>query len=697
MIQHDYKDNVQEVSGEIETTGFNIEVNESMFQMLTSNVYNDTILAVMREWSTNACDACIAADKQVNFDVHLPTLEEPLFSVRDYGTGLCPEDIVGLFSNLGASTKRNSNAYNGTLGIGRMAGLAVADGFTVESFYNGMHYTYVISMQKGVPVTMNLGNQPTEEANGLKLSVAVEPEDVKHYVEKASKLYKYFDYKPNINLDIDMELDISEHISSDWFIMKTDSNSYYNRSNYVVMSQVLYEIPSNSAINNHDFQKLVIKAEPGAVTFNPGRESLSLNKQTIDYLNSAFNKIKDEYLKAADTAMSLTTNDKELMETYDQLYQKAPYHIGTKLDPMPYMSNTLQLFADPYGTGFSAYHRMHLTSNFLSDCSNLLTLSYKTSYHKTSKEMKAEEAKSWKEFFKADHVIVDLKTKFKAALNEHYARKPLVIWQRQTGEDLELAVTKAKDYLDTMGIPYKLASQLVTQLDTATVSKNLAPREGFYAAVIDIYGNVSKHEQMTDYKTDQYLYVKLKHSTPILMDESISFNAYLFAYRVLARNISDIPLIKGVAKKYQDVVDDLDNWVDFESYIKDKVTSMSFQIPFDQDVPIPNQKIINSNVLELYPKELQDYYQELTDYHNFRANDKTLQPVEKDVMETIGASFETYQPTKEVDLEYLEVTYPESYPLLTTHTWGYCDTLKPELVARLAHLEKFYAIHSSNK
>ena len=116
MIQQEYKNNVAEVHGDIETTGFSIEINESMFQMLTSNVYNDPILAVMREWSTNACDACIEADKEVNFDVHLPTIEETYFSVRDYGTGLSPEDIVGLFSNLGASTKRNSSQLNGTLG-----------------------------------------------------------------------------------------------------------------------------------------------------------------------------------------------------------------------------------------------------------------------------------------------------------------------------------------------------------------------------------------------------------------------------------------------------------------------------------------------------------------------------------------------------------------------------------------------------
>jgi len=116
MIQQEYKNNVTDMSGEITTTGFTIEANASVYAMLTQNVYNDPILAVIREWSTNACDACIAAEVPVEYDVHLPTLNEPTFFVRDYGTGLPPEDIIGLFSNLGASTKRNSNLYNGTLG-----------------------------------------------------------------------------------------------------------------------------------------------------------------------------------------------------------------------------------------------------------------------------------------------------------------------------------------------------------------------------------------------------------------------------------------------------------------------------------------------------------------------------------------------------------------------------------------------------
>ena len=74
MIQEKHKSNVQEVSKGAVSTGFNIEINESMFQMLTSKVYNDPTLAVIREWSTNACDACIVAKKEPKYNVHILTV-----------------------------------------------------------------------------------------------------------------------------------------------------------------------------------------------------------------------------------------------------------------------------------------------------------------------------------------------------------------------------------------------------------------------------------------------------------------------------------------------------------------------------------------------------------------------------------------------------------------------------------------------
>ena len=124
------------LSDNIETTKFHLEANAHVFQMLTTKVYNDIILAPIREISTNAVDATIEAGSDRTFDVHLPTQDEPYFSVRDYGTGLSEEAIKTMYTTMGASTKRESNAYNGQFGIGKLAPLAYTSSFTIDTYVN---------------------------------------------------------------------------------------------------------------------------------------------------------------------------------------------------------------------------------------------------------------------------------------------------------------------------------------------------------------------------------------------------------------------------------------------------------------------------------------------------------------------------------------------------------------------------------
>jgi len=702
MIQKDYKNSVKDVTGDVETTGFSIEVNESMFQMLTSNVYNDPTLAVMREWSTNACDACIAANKPINFDVHLPTAEEPVFFVRDYGTGLPPEDIVGLFSNLGASTKRNSNAYNGTLGIGRMAGLAVADAFTVESFYNNTHYSYAISMKDGVPVTMNLGNQPTTEPNGLKLSVTVDYNDINSYVSRAENLYKYFDHKPNLNLDINVELDISEHISDDWFITKNTTGGYY-RSNFVVMSQVAYEIPHSREVENHSFEGLVIKAEPGAVTFNPGRETLSLNKQTVEYLNNAFERIRLEYVEEANNALALAENDYELMKTYGSLVRAAPRKVAEEIDPTPFISaNYKSLFGHRgsyYATTGAAptFQYLHMTPTFHSLTGDSLTLAYKSSYYKTAKPLDSLNPQSWQDFFFAKHVIIDLKSKFRSILNEHFSGQNLITWQRASKTDIDESVQAAKDFLDTMGLSYQLASEIVEQDGYQGEIKDIAPREGFYASEISD-GIVYKSGKMDEESITEtnYLCVNLKHTTPI-MSGTKDFEDYCIAYNLLVRIGEDMPEIKGVAKKYKAFVDQLDNWLDFESFIEEKMKTAIFREPTGGNIPVFTSTIFNKENYKTYPLALQRYFEEVEAYHFFNKDRSYVGcEISREVAKKLGASFVSYEPQYDVDMEQLEQVFPYTLPLLSNKRSEYYQP-HPELVSHLAKLEEFYAVHSHER
>jgi hypothetical protein len=255
----------------IDATAFKLEANGAMFSMLFKNVYTDTILAGIRELSTNALDACIHAGTDPAFDVHLPTIQNPTFSVRDYGTGLSEELITTMYTTMGASTKRDSNAYNGSFGIGKLAPLAYSSSFTVESFYNNTHYVYLISIKDGIPVYLKLSESPSLDLPGLKVSYAVEARDIPRFIEKATFLYSFFSTQPTTNIPLDyFEPTLS---GTDWGLYPNLSGTY------VLMANVPYQL------NYRQLHGCVISIPTGSVSITPGREGLTYDAPTEVFIS----------------------------------------------------------------------------------------------------------------------------------------------------------------------------------------------------------------------------------------------------------------------------------------------------------------------------------------------------------------------------------------------------------------------------
>lgn len=68
---------------------FTIDMNGKAFNVLSDGMYSDVISTIVRELSSNAYDAHVAAgtpDKP--FEVYCPSAFDPHFAVKDYGTGL---------------------------------------------------------------------------------------------------------------------------------------------------------------------------------------------------------------------------------------------------------------------------------------------------------------------------------------------------------------------------------------------------------------------------------------------------------------------------------------------------------------------------------------------------------------------------------------------------------------------------------
>jgi len=573
-----------------------------------------------------------------------------------------------------------------------MAGLAVAEAFTVESYYEGTCYSYLISLRDGIPVTLHLGDAPTTERNGLKLGVSVDKNSFSYYREKANSLYKYFDYKPNINDEtIILDLEIEERISDDWFIQK--STDRYDYDNYVVMSQVIYQIPRNSAINTHDFRRLVLRAPAGSVTFNPGRESLSLDKKTIDYVNKAFDKVKEDYVNAATTALAACDTDQELVRCHSNLTQNAPNKIAANIDAKPFMSKELQkLVHKCYGSRYE----VAMSDEFKVDTIEELQLYIKHSYYKTAKLFNTYNSLGIIPFFEAKHVIIDLKTKFKSALNNYYQGEVAIFWQRTKGEELDSAIEHAKRYLDAIGIKYVFASDIVSKTPVGTTQS----REGFYASNIGQTGKVYQSGAMPEeeMKKSKYLYLPLKHTTPELRNQDMTLTDYLVLYRYLQHvKEEDQPSIKGVAKKYQDFVADLDNWVDFEDYIQTEIQQLHFHHD-SSTVSISGRmsRNLDNNTIKNYPEMIQQYYKNVQEYNKFCADNTYVRDEGvKNLLLKFKATGIPFTPLYNITRTDLKKRFPLAVKQLLGEIYN-AQFDAAELL-HLTKVEDFYAIHSADE
>lgn len=181
---------------------------------LSDKMYNQKELAVIREYSTNAVDAMIKANKPLSdIQVTLPTYENLVFRIRDFGEGLSEDDISNVYCVLGESLKRNSNEYNGIFGYGCKAGFAHADSFTVTSWFNGEKSIYqCVKGDTQKPHTaILLGRSPIEEPTGIEVAVPVKLDSMWTFHQVARKFFRYWKVLPTItNLDAEERKNLEE-------------------------------------------------------------------------------------------------------------------------------------------------------------------------------------------------------------------------------------------------------------------------------------------------------------------------------------------------------------------------------------------------------------------------------------------------------------------------------------------------------
>lgn len=204
----DHRDREDREGGVSERAGFGISRSDEahLMSVLRCTIYSDKVMAVLREYGANARDAhhdprC--ADRaQVPVRVQVPTPSEPTLEVQDRGPGLSHDEVFRVFTQYGASTKRENNELIGALGIGCKAGFSYSDSFTVVSRHDGRRRTYAAVLDASERGEMRLlCDEPQEDGEtGLTVQVGVRPGDVAEFQRKAAECFKFYQPRPEINL-----------------------------------------------------------------------------------------------------------------------------------------------------------------------------------------------------------------------------------------------------------------------------------------------------------------------------------------------------------------------------------------------------------------------------------------------------------------------------------------------------------------
>lgn len=315
------------------TSQFGMNITPEAFKIFSSQVYQYKIAAVVREYACNACDSHIQASNPKPFSIILPTTEYPFFAVQDYGLGLDDHGVRTIFSTYFQSTKRSDNEATGFLGIGSKSAYSYTSEFFIEAVKDGTYRKYrAFFDESDTPALDEVACHSTTDANGVKVSFAVKPEDYSRFHADASFIASFLTITPDvINGDV-WDAGIADQLkekgwaTSDKEIPSAISSLYAIGFDCiaVVMGGVVYPITNYEArqLMDSDYyknfiyrmnRKLFIRAENGELEFAASRETLSMTEATISKLKSLIKDAIDSIIEDVQNDIDSTNH---IVEAY---------------------------------------------------------------------------------------------------------------------------------------------------------------------------------------------------------------------------------------------------------------------------------------------------------------------------------------------------------------------------------------------
>jgi len=605
---------------------FRIRNSAKAFKILSDGLYSNKIRAVIRELACNAVDSHVAAGKEnVPFEVHLPSMLEPWFSVRDFGLGLSGDSVVNIYTTYFESTKTDSNAYIGALGLGSKSPFSYTENFTVTAIKDGSKRIYSAFInEQGVPSIAEMSSEETTEGNGVEVKFSVtNRNDYNSFRVEAQNVFTWFKLRPNVIGDQNFKHVEQQYKEKDvvpGVHLRIDTRDRYNQEgSTAVMGNIAYPLwkmpePHKNLGDVAELLScgLVMEFEIGELDFAASREELSYVPSTLANIKKKLELLNAnlvKHLAAKADAIKCEWSRAQFLyeESRSRIYKAAV---------LKYVADTKFELFDPSG-----YHNQKIFQFKVEDLTKRgLSVAAFIAYDGSTSRINQPSANFNGSYLPALHIPVeesviivlnDLKTGCQARARHHYAnhnggKNSKVYCVSHNNSDLEvrqLEYDKLIAELHNPPIIVKASTLTGPVRKTPTASTGILTM-GLKADYNPGYASSYTWRPFDGVIDDKqtYYYVALDKFLPYNPETNKEFD--MGALKVLmdqcgVSGISDIK-VYGVRKSRIKEIRELDNWVWIEEALK-----------------IETAKISDADIVSLVAAELLDtYYERVYTNHN---------------------------------------------------------------------------------
>jgi hypothetical protein len=397
QVTHEKDHITHAIIGGSQTIDFGISNSAEFFNILSTSLYTNQILAVVREVICNAWDAHIEAGIS-----HIPieiTVNKDGFMVQDFGHGI-PKDKIGeIYGVYGNSNKKDNGEVTGGFGLGCKSPFAYTDHFEVISCNSGVKTIYQISKSSaqvgGKPGITPVVSIPSDET-GLTVKVSIEYCDVSEFYVDVLRIVRCGEIKARVNDILAGVIPFSKGINeftlaTRWLV--SDAAKY--DTVYIKYGHIIYPLPYNNEYTAEQvhaesivkkLQKLgntileefvlILHAPAHTISVTPSRESLSMQEHTVKTVKELLQKftthvdrnIEGCYVRALNQQVAMLDYKKEV--SFRNLPKLIRSDINSVIHSVQQMANYIVSYGEPMSTAYRKTLLIRVIEHMIKDRSS---------------------------------------------------------------------------------------------------------------------------------------------------------------------------------------------------------------------------------------------------------------------------------------------------------------------------------------